>query len=65
MDPDEPMVLYNVACVYALMGQTDEALTCLEKAVMRGYAHKQWIEHDSDLNSLRVHPRFQALLARM
>jgi non-specific serine/threonine protein kinase len=65
MDPDEPMVLYNVACVYALMGKTDEALTCLEKAVTRGYAHKQWIEHDSDLNSLRGHPQFQALLARM
>jgi serine/threonine protein kinase/Flp pilus assembly protein TadD len=62
IDADEPMTLYNVACVYALLGQTEEAIGCLEKAVANGYRHKQWIEHDADLTSLRGHPRFQALL---
>jgi TolB-like protein/Flp pilus assembly protein TadD len=65
MDPDEPMTLYNVTCVYALAGQTEEALDCLAKAIARGYSLKAWIEHDSDLVSLHGHPRFQALLRAM
>jgi TolB-like protein/Tfp pilus assembly protein PilF len=62
MDPEEPVTLYNVACVYALQGQAGQALDCLESALKHGFAHKAWIEHDSDLNSLHVHPRYQALI---
>jgi serine/threonine protein kinase/Flp pilus assembly protein TadD len=62
MDPEEPLTLYNVACNYSLLGQPEEAIDCLERAVKFGYRHKQWLEHDSDLNPLRDHPRFQALL---
>jgi hypothetical protein len=62
MDPEEPLTLYNVACTYSLLGQPQEAIDCLERAVKFGYRHKQWLEHDSDLNALRGHPRFQELL---
>jgi serine/threonine protein kinase/Flp pilus assembly protein TadD len=62
MDPHEPVTLYNVACVYALQGQIEGALDCLENALKHGFAHKAWIEHDSDLTALRGHPRYQALL---
>lgn len=65
MDPEDSGVLYNVACVYALQGQAEKSLECLESAVQHGFAHKEWIEHDSDLDSIRNHPRFQALLAKM
>ncbi len=37
-------------------------MDCLEKAIKYGFGHKEWVENDSDLNSLRSHPRFQALL---
>ncbi len=53
---------YNVACLYALEGQTEKALSCLEEAIGRGFGRKDWIEHDPDLDSLRGDPRFQALL---
>jgi serine/threonine protein kinase/Flp pilus assembly protein TadD len=62
MDPEEPVTLYNVACVYALQGRPEQALDCLENALKHGFAHKEWIEHDSDLNSLHGHPRYLALL---
>ncbi|MFQ5816993.1 MAG: protein kinase [Terriglobia bacterium] len=65
MDPEDPGVLYNVACVYALLGKAEEAIDCLEKSITSGMGQKEWIEHDSDLASLRSHPRFQALLARL
>jgi len=62
MDPEEPVTLYNVACVYALQGQIEGALDCLENALKHGFAQKEWIEHDADLAALHGHPRYQALL---
>jgi serine/threonine protein kinase/Flp pilus assembly protein TadD len=65
MDPTDSGVLYNVACAYALLGETQDAVTCLEKAVANGFGHKAWLEHDADLNSLRSDARFDALLQKM
>lgn len=62
MEGEEPQVLYNVACVFALMGKADRALDCLEKSITHGWGQREWIEHDPDLASLRGHPRFQALM---
>jgi adenylate cyclase len=61
MEPDDSAVLYNVACVYALLGLADSAIDLLERAVANGFGHWEWIEHDSDFDGLRAHPRFQAL----
>ncbi len=63
--PDDGMVLYNVGCVYALLGSAEDALNCLEKAVNHGVSQKGWFEHDSNLRRLRGHPRFQELLKRL
>jgi serine/threonine protein kinase/tetratricopeptide (TPR) repeat protein len=65
VDPEDSGVLYNVACAYALAGETHAALDCLEKAIHNGFGHREWIEHDSDLNSLRQDPRFEALLKKL
>ena len=65
IDPEDPGVLYNVACSYAQLGQTDDAISCLEKAVQNGFGHREWLENDSDLDSLRNDPRFQALLKKL
>ena len=62
MEPDDSMLLYNVGCIQAMAGEIDEALTSLEKAVRHGLAHKEWYQQDSNLDSLRVHPRFRKLL---
>jgi serine/threonine protein kinase/Flp pilus assembly protein TadD len=65
VDADEPMTLYNIACVQALLGQTEEALDTLTRAVERGYTNKEWIQNDADFASLHKHPRFEALLAAL
>ena len=62
MDPDEPVTRYNVACVYSLQGRIDEAIQCLQKSLKLGFAHREWIEHDADLNALHADPRYQAML---
>jgi serine/threonine protein kinase/Flp pilus assembly protein TadD len=62
MDPEETSILYNVGCVYALAGEADKSIDCLAKAMDRGDWYKGWAQKDSDLESLRNNPRFQALL---
>jgi len=65
IDPEDPMLLYNVACMYSALGREDDAIGCLERAVDKGFGHKEWIDHDPDLNPLRHHPRFQAISQAM
>jgi tetratricopeptide (TPR) repeat protein len=62
IDSEDSGILYNVACVYALVRQTEDAFSCLEKAIQNGFGHREWLETDSDFDSLRGDPRFQALL---
>jgi serine/threonine protein kinase/Flp pilus assembly protein TadD len=63
IDPEENAILYNVACVYSLLGRTEDAIGCLEKVMSHGIFYKNWAAKDSDLDSLRSDPRFQALLS--
>jgi adenylate cyclase len=62
IDGDNPDTLYNVACCYALMGESDHALDCLERASLRGMSIAEWAENDSDLASLHGDPRFNTLM---
>jgi serine/threonine protein kinase/Flp pilus assembly protein TadD len=65
MDPEESMVLYNVACIYAKLGNVEESLNCLERAVDAGLTLKGWIVNDSDLESVRGHQRYHALVEKL
>jgi len=65
IDPDDPMLLYNLGCIHSLAGNIEEAVDCLERAASGGLLQKGWYEHDGDLDPLRGHPRFKALLERM
>src|SRR5580704_12049099 len=63
IDPEETSILYNVACVYALLGKTEDALASLGKVMEHGTFYKNWAAKDSDLDSLRADPRFHALIS--
>lgn len=63
VDPEDAGVRYNVACLYALEGKADEAITNLEEAFRHGFGNREWIAHDPDLDGLRGDPRFQALFS--
>src|SRR5437764_149879 len=63
-DPDDIWTQYNVACVYTALGDTDRAFDLLERILPHaGHELKHgWIKHDSDLDPLRTHPRYQRIL---
>jgi len=63
--PDDPLVLYNAACNFALLGESDRALDELECALEAGVAIGDWIQDDPDFVNVRNHPRFQAIVKRI
>jgi serine/threonine protein kinase/Tfp pilus assembly protein PilF len=63
--PEDPMVLYNAACVYALIGKPQDALANLEKAVSNGFGDRLSLAHDPDLDLIRRTPWFQAIASGM
>jgi Flp pilus assembly protein TadD len=65
IDSEDSQMLYNIACSYALIGMPEEALSSLETAVDKGFGFKDWLEHDTDLDSIRATPRFQAIAQAM
>jgi len=63
--PDDSVVLYNVACNLATLGEQDEALDNLERAFEQGAVSAAWMRNDKDLESIRGHSRYTDLLRRL
>ena len=63
--PDDPTLLCNVGCVFSMLGRVEPAIECLEKAARNGLTQRGWYEHDSNLDPLREHPRFQAMVENL
>jgi hypothetical protein len=63
--PHDPMVLYNLACSYALTKRHEQAGAALLRAVELGYSDFKWLMKDPDLESLRKHPVFDKIKARL
>jgi quercetin dioxygenase-like cupin family protein len=62
--PGSPSLHYNIACVYARQGRSDQALESLRAAVQLLPETARWAKEDSDFESLREDPEFQALIGR-
>jgi tetratricopeptide (TPR) repeat protein len=54
--------IYNLACAYALGGETEAALEALERSLHEGYGDGEKLTSDPDLVSLHGHPDFDRLV---
>jgi len=67
--PDDYVVRYNAARAYALLGKPEAALDWLERAFDSSAVWQRrlalWMRSDGDIDPLRDHPRFRALLQRL
>ena len=63
--PEDPIVLYNLACSYALLNQTRAALNALSKAVESGYDDFRYLLADRDLENLLKDARVQAFIKQL
>jgi len=57
-----PHALYNVACAEALLGDGDEAVGHLLRAIELESKAREWAAGDRDFDAVREHPRFPAAL---
>jgi hypothetical protein len=59
------MATYNLACAYALKGQSDDAFEALQKAILLGFNDVAQFKADTDWEKLRNDRRFERLLENM
>ncbi len=57
----QSIAYYNIGCIQARLGQTDDAIHAVERAVEAGMSLAR-IAREQDFDSLRGDPRFQRLL---
>ena len=63
--PKDPLVHYNLACSFSLLGRLNESLESLEKAVDLGYDDLMYLVNDSDLDSLRDDENYKVLINKL
>ncbi|HYE31831.1 MAG TPA: hypothetical protein VEH27_10400 [Methylomirabilota bacterium] len=63
--PSDPLVFYNLACSYSLMGKLEEGVSALERALLLGYRDFKWMIEDPDLENLRKSPFYTRVRARV
>jgi DNA-binding winged helix-turn-helix (wHTH) protein/tetratricopeptide (TPR) repeat protein len=61
LEPLEPFVNFNAACVYIALGDFDRALGFLRRVPLARGNHN-WIAHDPCVDPVRSHPKFAAIL---
>ena len=63
IDPDDILTQYNAACLYAQTGEAERACELLERLLPQAnHETLKWVKHDSDLDPIRSHPRYQNVL---
>ena len=61
--PMDSIIQYNGACFFSLAGEVKHALDCLEHCLIKvGNINREWLEHDSDMDNIRNHPRFLEII---
>lgn len=65
LQPHNATAHYNLACSLALSKRKVAALSELKRAVQLGYRDLDWMQQDPDLEPLKSHPDFLALLDQL
>ena len=60
--PEDETVHYNLACSFALLGRTSQALDTLRKAIILGYSDYRHMREDEDLAGLRDLDEFKEIV---
>ena len=61
--PDNPLIYYNISCLYSLRNQKPQAVNWLKQAVDHGYNNWEKMKIDPDFNNIKNEPYFRHLLA--
>lgn len=62
--PDEPGTYYDEACLYSMIGRTEDAVKAIKTALECGYNNFRHIADDDDLDPVRNIPEFVSLVEK-
>lgn len=62
LSPDDPVMMYNMACLYSLLNEPEAGIQWLRKSIQHGRRDFEWMQRDPTLENVRNHPSYQALL---
>ena len=65
LSPNDPMMLYNCACLYCRCGEQQRSLQALRQAIAGGYKSFGWLEQDPDLAPLRENAEFRDIVTEL
>lgn len=61
-DPENNSIYYDKSCLLSRMGKIDEAIAALRTSFEKGYRSFAHLENDDDMDNIRNHPDFIALI---
>ena len=64
LEPEEPFVNFNAACVYIALHDYDRAIHYFRRVKLSAAGNYNWILQDPCLDPVRTHPQFAALLSQ-
>jgi len=62
IQPDNPEIYYNIACIFAKQGKPDESITWLKRSIDKGFNKWTLIGKDPDLAGIRDTPYVKKLV---
>ena len=65
IEPDEPLLRYNLACYLSLAGQKRRALRFLFQAMSSNPIYREMAQSESDFDPIRSDPEFRAICAAL
>jgi non-specific serine/threonine protein kinase len=65
LNPQDPVMMYNLACLYSILNEPEPAIDWLTKSVRQGRRDSEWIRRDPSFSNLRDHARFVELIAEI
>ena len=62
LSPGDSLMMYNTACFYARLGETNLAIESLKNSIAAGLEDYEWIKRDADFDSIRNDPEYTELM---
>ena len=62
LSPEDPVMMYNLACLFSLLNEQEEAVHWLSRSIQLGRRDFEWMKRDPELDNIRNHPGYLALL---
>ena len=58
INPSHPLLHYNLACYYSLLGKTAMGMEALKEAIQNGFNDQEMLKNDPDIEKLRQNNQF-------